>query len=242
MWGGGVLMNADGAVLSSGGGGIMWNHPETGRSGWLIRELEGKPVNGVNEMWPDGTGGIFFGTVDIEMVEQAGTPRPTAIYRLTRDKQAIRLAEDVNFSNGIGYDPERRRFYCSDTFNVVWAWDVAPDLTLANRRVLVHKDDADGLALDGEGNVWITGFRSPGSIARVTPDGAELPPFPIPGLPVCQVRFGGADLRDVYLTAVPPGAGDVLKEGGELQGSAHIYRGRSDVAGRAVGTADFTLA
>src|SRR5215211_2943745 len=40
MWTGGVMINSDGAVLSSGEGGIMWNHPDTGRSGWLLQELD----------------------------------------------------------------------------------------------------------------------------------------------------------------------------------------------------------
>ena len=31
MWTGGVMMNADGAVLSTGEGGIMWNNPDTGQ-------------------------------------------------------------------------------------------------------------------------------------------------------------------------------------------------------------------
>ena len=29
-WTGGVMMNADGSVLSTGPGGIMWNNPDTG--------------------------------------------------------------------------------------------------------------------------------------------------------------------------------------------------------------------
>src|SRR5579859_3420787 len=49
MWTGGVSLNGDGAVLSSGPGGIRWNHPESGKSGWLLREIDGKPINGVNE-------------------------------------------------------------------------------------------------------------------------------------------------------------------------------------------------
>lgn len=70
MWTGGIMMNSDGAVLSTGEGGIMWNNPDTGESGWLLDEIEGKPINGINEMMPDGRGGIFFGTNDIEMVIQ----------------------------------------------------------------------------------------------------------------------------------------------------------------------------
>ena len=60
MWTGGVMMNADGAVFSTGQGGIMWNNPDTGKSGWLLDELEGQPINGINEMWPDGSGGIYL--------------------------------------------------------------------------------------------------------------------------------------------------------------------------------------
>src|SRR5688500_20024107 len=34
----GILVSEDGFVLSSGVGGIMWNDPESGRSGWLVAE------------------------------------------------------------------------------------------------------------------------------------------------------------------------------------------------------------
>ena len=37
MWTGGIMMNHDGAVFSTGQGGIMWNNPDTGASGWLGR-------------------------------------------------------------------------------------------------------------------------------------------------------------------------------------------------------------
>src|SRR5690606_37291381 len=83
MWTGGIKVNHDGKVLSSGESGIMWNDPESGRSGWLIDRIDGEPINGINEMMPDGTGGIFFGTTDIEMVIQGAQTRPTKLYRLT---------------------------------------------------------------------------------------------------------------------------------------------------------------
>ncbi|MCE7796414.1 SMP-30/gluconolactonase/LRE family protein [Sphingobium sufflavum] len=241
MWTGGVMMNADGAVLSSGPGGIMWNNLDTGQSGWLIRELDGKPINGINEMWPDGTGGIFFGTNDIEMVVAAQPTRPTALYRLTVAGEVIRLAEDIVFSNGIAFDAARRAFYCSDTFNVAWAWDVADDLSLTGRRILLDKDDCDGLALDAEGHVWITGFRSSGFLTRVTPQGDVLPPVETPPGCTTQVRFGGADLRDIYINVVPADGGDSLKEGKPLTGSSCLYRGRSAVPGIAVAPARFPL-
>jgi sugar lactone lactonase YvrE len=241
MWTGGVLMNADGSVLSSGPGGIRWNNPDSKKSGWLVREIDGKAINGINEMWPDGTGGIFFGTNDIEMVEKAQPTRPTAIYRLALDGQVIKLADEVNFSNGIAYDSQRRRFYCSDTFNVAWAWDVESDLTLGQRRVFLKKEDCDGMALDAEGNVWITGFRSPGILTRVTPDGQTLDPVPTPEGSATQVRFGGGDLRDYYINIVPSDGGDSLKNGEPLKSPSALYRGRSAVVGIAVRPSEFRL-
>jgi sugar lactone lactonase YvrE len=241
MWTGGVMMNDDGSVFSSGAGGIMWNNPDSGKSGWLLQEIDGQAINGINEMWPDGTGGIYFGTDDIEMVIKAQATRPTALYRLTVDRKVIKVADDIRFSNGIGFDAARRKFYCSDTFNVAWAWDVADDLSLINRRVLVGKDDCDGLALDTDGNIWITGTRSPGFLTRFKPDGTQLARVATPPGSTTQIRFGGADLRDYYINIVPADGGESLKNGQPLKGASSLYRGRSDVTGMAVAPARFQL-
>jgi len=241
MWTGGVMMNEDGSVLSTGQGGIMWNNPDSGKSGWLLDRLEGAPINGINEMMPDGTGGIYFGTNDIEMVIAAKPARPTAIYRLTVDRQVIKLADGLSFSNGLMYDAGRRRFYCSDTFGCGWAWDVADDLSLSNKRVLLDRNDCDGMALDAEGNVWITGFRSGGLIRRIRPDGTLLPNVETPPGSTTQVRFGGPDMRDCYLNIVPADGGDSLKDGKPLSGKSYLYRGRSEVPGMPVAPARFAL-
>jgi sugar lactone lactonase YvrE len=240
-WTGGVMMNADGSVLSTGPSGIMWNDPDTGESGWLLREIDGKPINGINEMWPDGIGGIFFGTCDVEMIAAAKVTRPTAVYRLTQDRNVITLDDEVYFSNGLAYDALRQRFYCSDTFRTSWVWDVRGDLTLANRRILLDRKDCDGMTLDAEGNVLVTGIRSDGLIRRVKPDGTELRPLLTPPGATTQIRFGGADLRDFYVTIVPAGAGDSVKDGSPLADPSYLYRGRSEFPGVAVDPANFDL-
>jgi sugar lactone lactonase YvrE len=241
MWTGGVMMNADGSVLSTGEQGIMWSNPDTGKSGWLIDELEGQPINGINEMWPDGTGGIFFGTNDIEKIIAGEDTRPTALYRLTRDREAIKLADGLRFTNGIAHDRVHKRFYCNSTFDSPQLFDVADDLSLSNQRQLIEKDDCDGMTLDSAGNVWITGFRS-SFLERVAPDGTILARIETPEGSITQVRFGGKDLRDYYLTVVPADGGDTLKEGGELTtNNSFLYRGRSEIPGVGIGAAKFKL-
>jgi sugar lactone lactonase YvrE len=241
MWTGGIMMNADGAVLSSGEGGIMWNNPDTGRSGWLIAELEGKPINGVNEMTPDGTGGIFFGTIDMERVIKGEATRPVALYRLTADREVIRLVDGIGFTNGLAHDQTRGKFYCNDTFRCTWVFDLGKDRTLENKRLFLEKDDVDGMALDAEGNVWITGFRS-NFFTRARPDGSLLDPVATPAGSITQIRFAGADLRDCYFTSVPSEGGDTLKEGGQLTAkSSFLYRARSAVQGLEIAPAQFKL-
>ncbi len=240
-WTGGLLMNADGSVLSSGPGGIMWNHPETGRSGWLLHEIDGEAINGVNEMMPDGTGGIYFGTVDIERVVRAEAPRPTAIYRLDVAGKVTRVSDELNFTNGLMLSQDRKRFYCNDTFVGTWVFDVQPDLALANKRSLLEKADADGMALDADGNIWITGFRS-GVLTRLRPDGSSLQPVTTPAGAITQIRFGGVDLRDYYINAVPAAGGDSLKDGVPLVAQeSHMYRGRSEIPGMPIPAAQFII-
>ena len=235
------MLNADGSVLSSGAGGIMWNNLKSGRSGWLLEGIAGELVNGVNEMVSDGHGGLFFGTCDIEMVESGGTPRPTQIYRLTRERELLKMIDDIGFANGIMYDLENNRFYCNDTFCGTWVFDVRSDLSMSNKRMLIEKEDADGMALDAEGNIWITGFRS-GSITRISPNGTVLPAVDTPGEAITQVRFGGEDMRDIYINAVPLEGGDNLKDGEiPTEKRSFLYRGRSVVPGRPIAPTQFDL-
>jgi sugar lactone lactonase YvrE len=241
MWTGGVMMNSDGAVLSTGEGGIMWNHPDTGRSGWLLDRIEGKAINGINEMMPDGTGGIFFGTNDIEMVIQGAQTRPTELWRLTAQRELIKLADGIGFSNGIMFDAARRRFYCNDTFKGTWAFDVTGDLRFENRTLFLEKEDADGMSLDAAGNLWITGFRS-NVFTRMSPEGTRLEDFPTPAGSITQLRFGGSDGRDVYFNSVPADGGDTLKEGGEITAAnSFLFKGRTETPGLKIEPANFDL-
>jgi sugar lactone lactonase YvrE len=241
MWTGGLLINEDGAVLSTGAGGIMWNEPRSGKSGWLLDTIDGKPINGVNEMIPDGAGGIYFGTVDIEMIAQGATPRPVALYRLTADRDVIKLVDGVGFANGLMLSADGKTFYCNNTFSCTYVFDVRADRTLANQRTLIEKEDVDGMALDAEGNLWITGFRS-SQLTRVRPDGAKLAPIETPAGAITQIRFGGADLRDIYINAVPADGGDGLKEGVlPTDKRSFLYRGRSKVPGAPITPTRFKL-
>lgn len=228
MWTGGIMMNEDGKVLSSGQHGIMWNDPATGASGWLIDRIDGQPINGINEMVADGHGGMFCGSVDIDQIIKGEPTRPATIWHVATDGTVRVAADGLGFANGIMLSPDGKRLYYNDTFRGVYALDVGPDLTLSNRRELIRKEDADGMALDAEGNLLVTGYKS-GFILRLSPEGQELGRIETPAGGITQVRFGGPDMRDMWITAVAADAGDTLAVG-EIpsEPNSFLYRGRAE--------------
>jgi sugar lactone lactonase YvrE len=241
MWTGGIALNEDGAVLSTGAGGIMWNRPDTGESGWLLREIDAVPINGINELAADPEGGLYFGTVDIEHIAEGKTPRPATIYHLTRNGEVTLLAEGLGFVNGMALSADGSRLYYNETFDGVYAFQVRSDGSLSDRARLLGKEDCDGMALDADGTLWVSGFRS-SSITRLTVGGSQAEPFSTPAGAITQIRFGGPDLGKLYLTSVPADGGDSLKAGIAPAGAAsNLYRARSPVTGLPIRPARFRL-
>ncbi|GIX31301.1 MAG: hypothetical protein KatS3mg124_1773 [Porticoccaceae bacterium] len=235
-WIGGLLVARGGLLLASGEGGIRWYDPEGGRSGFLVREVEGRSLGGVNEMAPDGRGGLFFGELDLESVVVGRPTQPVALWHLAADGALALVAEGIGFANGLAYDPARRALYCNDTFRGVRALVLGDDWRAAAERFFHPKADCDGLALDEAGHLWVSGFASD-HFVRLAPDGAELPAVPVPAGAVSQLRFGQGGT--LYFTAVPEDGGERLKEGRPLEGERSVlWRARAAVQGAASAAPD----
>lgn len=231
---GGMAMNDDGRVILSGTGGLVWLDPTSGASGTLLDTIEGEPISGVNDMAPDGRGGLWFGWVDhramLKGVDFFGT---SALYRLDRDGTATRFFGGMGFSNGIGLSPAGDRLYVTDSAAGVLAFPVSPDGSLGEP-VLCGEPGGDGLAVDAEGGVWTAAIQG-GTVNRMLPDGTIERRIAVPGGHPVSLTFGGADLRDIFVTTAAPNAGmaatgRIARE--EVPRTAAIYRARSDVAGQ----------
>ncbi|MFT3853405.1 MAG: SMP-30/gluconolactonase/LRE family protein [Ilumatobacteraceae bacterium] len=109
----------------------------------------------------------------------------------------------------MGQAARRRRagdLHHSDTTRGVWAHDDDPDTgTVADRRLFVGVDtvQADGLAVDDAGNVWIADVAGSGGARAFSPSGEEVDRVEVPARMVTSVCFGGADRRDLHVVSGP---------------------------------------
>ncbi|HEX7853302.1 MAG TPA: SMP-30/gluconolactonase/LRE family protein [Sphingobium sp.] len=232
---GGLLLNDDGSVLVAGDDGIAWAHPD-GRSGMLVEGL-----GGANEMRSDGRGGMYFGTIDLAAILKGERPGPSTIQHLSISGELRQVRGGLSFANGLSLSPDGRSLYFNESFSASRVFPVEADGFLGDPRLLADKYDCDGMALDAEGHIWITGFSS-GELLCLRPDGSEVRRVTLPGEACTNVRFGGPDLRDLYVTMVDPASAQALAEGRPLEEqNSTLYRLRSPVPGAPMAPTRFRL-
>ena len=228
---GGLALNADGRIVATGRGGLILFHPETGKQETLLDKVDGEPIGSINDIQPDGEGGLYAGLID-PAAQMGGESIASPLVHLAADRKARRIADGIKITNGIGLSPDRRIVYQAETQEGVLAYDRAPDGSLSNRRLAIAHPFTDGLAVDSEGCVWVAAVTD-SNIKRFTPDGKLDSKIDIPVREVASLTFGGADLRDIYVVT-----GSALNLP-EYEKTGAVYRVRSDIAGQATPLTNF---
>lgn len=241
---GGLALNADGSVICSGTGGIVWLNPETGASGTLLDLIEGVPISGVNDIFPDGKGGLFLGTVDhVSMLSGKDFMGKSALYHLNPDGTATELHGGMLFSNGIGLSPDGRHVYIVDSGAGPYVTEIFPDGGFGKTTLLCELPGIDGLTVDAEGCLWGALIQTD-EIARILPDGTVEQRIPAPAGHPVSLCFGGPDYCDLFVTSAAPGAGEAALDRSKVDSvprTAGIYRARSERAGLPSGRTAFKL-
>jgi len=223
------------AVRGSGGfvvalrGGIWLAQ----RDGTLIRKVAAAPYDPTHHRFNDGRcdpqGRLLVGTMN----EKRDGPT-AALYRLDADFTLTRILSDMTISNGLGFSPDRRTMYHSDTpLQLITAHDYdGATGTPSNARVFARFTDPgdrpDGAAVDSEGCYWSAQYRG-GKIKRMAPDGRLLAEYPVPAMCPTMCAFGGPDLKTLYVTTARQ-----QREADELARlpfSGGLFSMRVDVAG-----------
>jgi sugar lactone lactonase YvrE len=225
---GGLVLTEDGGFIASGRTGLEYFNPGTGERRTLEFLYDGRPIVHINDIQPDDQGSLFVGGTHNPDIDEGGLPRWTALYRIDPSGATTRLADGMEISNGIGFSPDRKQLYFSETFKGPVVFDLTPERTLINRRLLAEFSGADGLQVDAEGGIWVANYAV-GNVTRFLPDGTveRMIDFSgrFDGCRITSLTFGGPDLKDLYVVT----AGDYRKPPGH---DGRVYKARSDVAGQ----------
>jgi sugar lactone lactonase YvrE len=126
------------------------------------------------------------------------------LWSIDRQGHVRRLAENVGTTNGIEVSPDGHTLYVNESIQRnVWAFTIAPDGSLTNKRLLKKFDDfsLDGMRCDVDGNLYVT-RQSKGTVVKLSPTGEVLREFDILGAKPSNLCFGGPDGRTLYITEV----------------------------------------
>lgn len=171
----------------------------------LAERYQGKRLNSPNDVVVRSDGSIYFTDPPYGLANlTAWKELPfNGVYRLAPDGELILLVDDFDRPNGIALSPDESILYVNDTARRhIRAFDVSPDGSISNGRVLIEMQltelgAPDGMKLDQQGNIYCTG---PGGFWVIEPGGKSLGRIITPELPA-NMAWGDADWKTLYLTA-----------------------------------------
>jgi gluconolactonase len=179
----------------------LWSIEPSRKVTVLVKDYQGKLLNGPNDLWVAPDDGIYFtdplykrpywkrGTM-----EQDGQH----VYYLSPDHmRLIRVADDLKQPNGIIGTPDGRTLYVADIgAGRTYAYDIRKDGTLTVKRLFCELG-SDGMTIDEEGNVYLTGK----GVTVFDRTGKEITHIDVNEPWTANVCFGGKDRRTLFITA-----------------------------------------
>lgn len=188
---GGMCLHADGGLVVSGRDLV---HVRDGESRTLL-ELDG--VTGFNDLTVGPEGEVYVGALRFKPF--AGEhPVAGEVWRVAAPGEAREVVGGIRWANGIGLSPDGRVLYACDFAS---GEVIACELATGQRRVFARtaSGDADGLAVDVEGAIWVA-LGSGGGVGRFSASGEPEEVLDVPAGFVSSLCFGGPDGRDLYIT------------------------------------------
>ncbi|WP_062270585.1 SMP-30/gluconolactonase/LRE family protein [Endozoicomonas arenosclerae] len=210
---------ANGNVINAGGQIISARHNRTmgitekGKLINLATHYDKGKLNSPNDLALDQYGNIWFTDPVYGITgsgpEKAAQEQPVrGVYRFDNKTGRLELEiGDLTKPNGIAFSRDWKRLYVSDSsIGVVYQFVLGEDGRPGPKRFFAkvppqvnQKPRVDGLAVDLEGNLWVTG---PKALGVFDPEGVPLYRMDFPDAKqLTNIAFGGPDGRSALVTA-----------------------------------------
>ena len=187
----------------------------------LIDPESEKKYTRFNDGKCDRYGRFWAGTMD----EETSNKR-AGLYRFDADQTCHNIIERVGVSNGLGWSPDNKTFYYTDSADhAIFAYDFNISTgAIAGKRIFTRTPDRfvpDGLTVDSQGYIWSAnwdGWR----ITRYNPDWEIDDEILLPVQRPTSCMFGGPELNQLYITSATIGLDETELQGQPLAGSVFV--------------------
>lgn len=180
----------------------IWSVNRRGKVKVLLMEVEGKKLNGPNDLWPDRKGGIYF-TDPYYQRDYWTRKKPEIegqkVYYLPKDKHLkVRVvAADVSKPNGIVGSPDGKYLFVADIQrNKTYRYTIDENGSLSHQKMVVNRG-SDGMTIDSKGNLYLTGK----GVYIYNPSGIQIGHIEVKEPWTSNVCFGGKKRSDLFITA-----------------------------------------
>ncbi len=171
---------------------------------------QGKRLNSPNDVVVHSDGSIWFTDPHYGIMTdyegfRAEQELPCHVYRVDPDGTMAAVLTDLNCPNGLCFSPDETRLYVADTGRMhnpdpqhIRVFDVdGPKLTGGAVFHQIAPGCADGIRVDGDGNLWSSAADG---VHCIAPDGHLMGRILVPEV-VSNICFGGRARHQLFITA-----------------------------------------
>jgi gluconolactonase len=167
----------------------------------VIENYQGKLLNGPNDIWIRPDGGAYLTDPFYKRdYWERGAPEQECqgVYYLAPDQKTLtRVADDLEQPNGIIGTPDGRTLYVTDIrAKKTYSYTIQDDGSLADRTLFCELG-SDGMTIDDEGNVYLTGK----GVFVFDKTGEQIDHIEIDEGWTANVCFGGHGRSSLFITA-----------------------------------------
>ncbi len=179
----GLTLDAEGRLaMCCHGDRLLKRIEKDGSETVLATHFDGKRLNSPNDLIYHSNGDLYF--TDPPYGLPGGYDNPDremdwcGVFRLSQDGTVTLITKDIHAPNGIAFSPDERTLYVSQSNREAANWaalDLTADDIASSATIFYDSTDLvgkmkgvpDGMTVDVQGNLWVTG---PGGVMIISPE------------------------------------------------------------------------
>jgi gluconolactonase len=167
----------------------------------LVKDYQGKYLNGPNDVWVAPGGAMYITDPFYKRTwwdhSTMALTNEEVFYLSPDGKKLVRVTDDLQKPNGITGTPDVKTLFVSDIgAGRTWRYDIQPDGSLTNK-TLFCKMGSDGMTIDDEGNLYLTGH----GVTIFDRNGSQIGHIDVNEKWTANVSFGDKDHKTLFITA-----------------------------------------